>query len=644
MKHSERIAVAERVFESNLTDLMQRPNVVGAGIGYRERGGKETDEVVVQVLVERKVPPEELSPKELLPAELAVEEHDEPVGIDVVEVGRIELATSAPSAPTFPTGPDTARYRPLQGGVSVSRTSINSRTGTLGGWAVDTTDNKVVGISARHVLGGPTSSRVLQPAKAFGGSSTDNEIGRVKRQVEESPDRTLRADAAITSIESGFNPFCGVAPAILEIVEWKQLDKVEKQGCMTRLTSGASIISPRPVEIIRPSRDPNGAEHPPVRNTFRMSYTVPASGKRFAIEGDSGSLVFRLAPGKVTGTHPVLGVVVAISETTTSIGAIVQSIYASPISEVFSALKLTTLNGTKMTMKDTGWTSGWTNFLPYRTFTGNTRYLGYKAATGQVTLDQIRSGGTGVDTIGSTTWAAGWTSLMPFRVPGGQGCMAYNAVNGAIEFNRILLEDVGAETGIQRTGVGLTAPTYTSLVPFTMPDGNQGFIGYSAVTGAYSINRIEPDGSGLEPIGSPGWWTLGWTGLIPFSYSGGQAIIFYQASTGTASFDRIRPDGSGTDHIASATWTTGWTHFAPYQVAGKSYYLGYKAATGEITIDRVRSNGATVDTLHAQTVQAGWTSWMAFTLLGQSAPYFLAYRTTFSGGEAEIVRSYLNVP
>ena len=558
----------------------------------------------MQVLVERKVPSEELSPKELLPAELAVEDDDGPVGVDVVEVGRIELPTS---------------YRPLQGGVSVSRTSINSRTGTLGGWAVDTTDNKVVGISARHVLGGTTSSRVLQPAKAFGGSSTDNEMGRVKRQVEESPDRTLRADAAITSIETAFDPFCGVAPAILEIAEWKQLDKVEKRGCMTRLTSDASIISPRPVAIIKPSRDPNGAEHPPVRNTFRMSYKVPASGKRFAIEGDSGSLVFRLAPGKVTGTHPVLGVVIAVREATDSNGDIVQSIYASPISEVFSALKLTTLNGTKTTMKDTGWTSGWTSFLPYRTFTGNSRYLGYKAATGQVTLDQIRPGGAGVDTIGSTTWAAGWTSLMPFRVPGGQGCMAYNAVNGAIEFNRILLDDVATETGIQRTGVGLTAPSYTSLIPFTMPDGNQGFIGYSAVTGAYSINRLEPDGSGMEPIGSPGWWSQGWTGLISFSYSGGQAIIFYQAFTGSVSFDRIRPDGTGTDHIASATWTTGWTHFAPYQVAGKSYYLGYKAATGEITIDRVRPNGAAVDTLHAQTVEAGWTSWTPFTLLGRSA-------------------------
>ena len=70
MKQSQRITVAERAFESNLTDLMKRPNVVGAEIGYRERGGKATDEVVVQVLVERKMPSEELSPKELLPADL----------------------------------------------------------------------------------------------------------------------------------------------------------------------------------------------------------------------------------------------------------------------------------------------------------------------------------------------------------------------------------------------------------------------------------------------------------------------------------------------------------------------------------------------------------------------------------------------
>ena len=101
MKQSQRITVAERAFESNLTDLMKRPNVVGAEIGYRERGGKATDEVVVQVLVERKMPSEELSPKELLPAELAVEDHDGPVGVDVVEVGRIELpiSTDVPDRP-----------------------------------------------------------------------------------------------------------------------------------------------------------------------------------------------------------------------------------------------------------------------------------------------------------------------------------------------------------------------------------------------------------------------------------------------------------------------------------------------------------------------------------------------------------------
>jgi hypothetical protein len=68
MDTDERMAAAERAYESACEDLFALPNVVGAGVGYRERGGEETDKIVVQVLVERKVPADELSAEELIPS------------------------------------------------------------------------------------------------------------------------------------------------------------------------------------------------------------------------------------------------------------------------------------------------------------------------------------------------------------------------------------------------------------------------------------------------------------------------------------------------------------------------------------------------------------------------------------------------
>jgi hypothetical protein len=63
--------------------LMQKANVVGVGVGFREEGGKFTDQVALVVNVIRKLPKDQLAPEDLIPTEI------EGVPVDVRETGEI---------------------------------------------------------------------------------------------------------------------------------------------------------------------------------------------------------------------------------------------------------------------------------------------------------------------------------------------------------------------------------------------------------------------------------------------------------------------------------------------------------------------------------------------------------------------------
>lgn len=74
---------AEAVWRAHRSELLSKPNVVGVGVGLRERGGSRTDEVALVVLVRRKVPDHQLAPQDQLPRVL------DGVPIDVQEVGDV---------------------------------------------------------------------------------------------------------------------------------------------------------------------------------------------------------------------------------------------------------------------------------------------------------------------------------------------------------------------------------------------------------------------------------------------------------------------------------------------------------------------------------------------------------------------------
>jgi hypothetical protein len=63
--------------------LLRKKNVIGLGVGYREKDGTVTDQMVLTVLVRRKQEWSQLQPQDLIPSEI------DGVPIDVKEVGTL---------------------------------------------------------------------------------------------------------------------------------------------------------------------------------------------------------------------------------------------------------------------------------------------------------------------------------------------------------------------------------------------------------------------------------------------------------------------------------------------------------------------------------------------------------------------------
>jgi len=64
-------------------ELMSKANVVGVGLGLRQRAGEHTGEPALVVMVSKKVPIEFLSPRDVIPASL------DGVPVDVQEIGEV---------------------------------------------------------------------------------------------------------------------------------------------------------------------------------------------------------------------------------------------------------------------------------------------------------------------------------------------------------------------------------------------------------------------------------------------------------------------------------------------------------------------------------------------------------------------------
>lgn len=82
-EQQERIQRIQAVKSAHEAELLAKANVVGVGIGFRQQQQLRTDEVVLVVMVEKKVPSAQLAPEDVIPHQI------DGVPVDVQESGRI---------------------------------------------------------------------------------------------------------------------------------------------------------------------------------------------------------------------------------------------------------------------------------------------------------------------------------------------------------------------------------------------------------------------------------------------------------------------------------------------------------------------------------------------------------------------------
>ncbi len=169
--------------------LMNRPNVVGVGIGRNVKGGVQTDDLCLSVLVADKIAIEGLAPEALVPSQLGS------VPTDVVQIGTVR-------ANQVPTG----KFRPAPGGVSIGHYQISA--GTLGCIVRDRTTGDRLILSNNHVLANSNDAQVgdpiIQPGGADGGTVANDLIARLERFCTIDFGTNTGSDCGIASAYAGF--------------------------------------------------------------------------------------------------------------------------------------------------------------------------------------------------------------------------------------------------------------------------------------------------------------------------------------------------------------------------------------------------------------------------------------------------------
>jgi hypothetical protein len=77
---TERVLSVKNNYER---ELMEKPNVVGVGVGFRQIGGMSTNTLALVVMVSQKMPQSLLNPTDQIPSVI------EGIPVDVQEVGDI---------------------------------------------------------------------------------------------------------------------------------------------------------------------------------------------------------------------------------------------------------------------------------------------------------------------------------------------------------------------------------------------------------------------------------------------------------------------------------------------------------------------------------------------------------------------------
>ncbi len=163
---AENLSIARSTLKNYRRQLLDRANVVAAGVGYKTTGGKKTATLSIVCSVTKKIAVAQLAGRDLVPPNL------DTMPTDVIETGVIRALQSP-----------TERFRPAPGGVSIGHRDITA--GTLGCWVKK--DGRFVILSNNHVLANSNAAQIgdpiLQPGPYDGGRYPEDHIADLEQFI-----------------------------------------------------------------------------------------------------------------------------------------------------------------------------------------------------------------------------------------------------------------------------------------------------------------------------------------------------------------------------------------------------------------------------------------------------------------------------
>jgi hypothetical protein len=154
------------LLQTTRLQLLDRANVVAAGVGYKFTGNEKTSTLSIVCSVTEKLPAAQLSSQDMVPAAI------DGIPTDVFQTGPIRALQS-----------NTERIRPAPGGVSIGHREITA--GTLG--CLVKKDAQIFILSNNHVLANSNEAQVgdaiLQPGPYDGGRFPEDHIADLEQFV-----------------------------------------------------------------------------------------------------------------------------------------------------------------------------------------------------------------------------------------------------------------------------------------------------------------------------------------------------------------------------------------------------------------------------------------------------------------------------
>jgi hypothetical protein len=225
------LAQARLVKEAHALGLLQKPNVVGVGLGYKISQGENTRKLSLVISVARKLPETALTAEDLVPRAVGG------IKTDVVETGVLHALLQRPRDAS-----PRDRWRPVAPpGVSIGHYKITA--GTFG--CLVRRGEELFILSNNHVLANGNDCEewdpILQPGPADGGTEDDRIArlaGYVPIEFESGPSECNVADWAAYLLNS-------VAGAL---GSRHQLEPVRKSASVNRVDAAlAKPLSPNTV-------------------------------------------------------------------------------------------------------------------------------------------------------------------------------------------------------------------------------------------------------------------------------------------------------------------------------------------------------------------------------------------------------------